>query len=110
MKQDNDVLTKQINTMPDESSDSDEFELNQQQTEEDLDLGNRNEIFRDIEAKEKFYSQAKSEIKGYNKKPNQESAFYHECMKKGLLAQPVFKCVTDNTIKYQGKTMGMGYA
>ena len=45
--------------MPDESSDSDEFELKQQDTE-DFSVGN--EIFRDIEAKEKFYSQAKSEI------------------------------------------------
>ena len=45
--------------MPDESSDSDEFELKQQDTE-DFSVGN--EIFRDIEAKEKFYFQAKSEI------------------------------------------------
>ena len=57
-----------------------------------------------------FYDQAKKEIIGYNQKPNQESDFFLLCRKLGIIPQPIFKYVSNNTLKYQGKTLGMGYA
>jgi hypothetical protein len=91
--------------------------LNGESASEDSDIDTQGKdpnevghIYQDLDAKEKFYTQAKNEIIGYNRKPNLESAFYHDCNKQFLLAQPIFKCVSNNTIKYQGKTMAKGYA
>ena len=44
--------------------------------------------------------QAKKEIVGFNKKPTQESLFYHDCRIKRILPQPIFKSLSNNTLHY----------
>ena len=57
-----------------------------------------------------FYSQAKSDIIGYHRQPNQESQFFLECKSRGLLPQPLFKCINNNALKFQGKILSRGYS
>jgi hypothetical protein len=73
-------------------------------------LDRKKDVCSEIEANTNFYIQAKHEILGYNKPPNQDSIFYNVCKNSNILPQPLFKCVTDNVLRYQGKNMGIGYA
>ena len=66
-------------------------------------------IFTDLGSNEKFFKQAKHEILGYNGEPNQESEFYRDCEKLHLLPQPIYKFISNNTLRVQSKRLGSGY-
>lgn len=66
-------------------------------------------IFPELGSNEKFYKQAKQEIPGYNGEPNQESVFYKECEAAKLLPQPIFKFISNNTLRVQSQRLGGGY-
>ena len=71
-------------------------------------------LYHDIEARDKFYSQAKTEIKGKRQPKTQEAVqlreFYKICQAHRLLPLPIFKCINDNIMSYHGKQFGLGYA
>mmetsp|Transcript_21437 Transcript_21437/g.33122 ORF Transcript_21437/g.33122 Transcript_21437/m.33122 type:complete len:127 (+) Transcript_21437:2000-2380(+) len=77
---------------------------------EDLLNEKRKQIFKDMEAREQFYQQAKQEVQGFNRQTNTDSIFYHECNSRTLLPKPIFTCINENTLIYQGKIMSLGYA
>ena len=64
-------------------------------------------LYNDIEMRDKFYSQAKTEIKGNRQPKTQEAVqlreFYKICQEHRLLPVPIFKCINDNIMSYHGK-------
>lgn len=48
-------------------------------------MDRKKDVCSEIEANQNFYLQAKHEIQGYNKPPNQDSIFYNEWKNSNIL-------------------------